>query len=255
MPTKHAESIKSPFQVVAHRGFRAHYAENTMVSFEKALEAGATMFELDVRMTKDEVVVVLHDPTLLRLGGQRLHVSAMTWDVLKQINLLDKKARHLKSGSVLTLEELFATFGPQVYYDVEVKICKYHSLYHKHTLCNKVIELVDRFGLNAHVLVTSFELEIIEYLKDKDHLRLGYNFSRELPDEWLYEKLQKFEARLCPHEKLLNEEVLLGLKKLGFRVIPWVVNRERRMMELLYWGVDGIITDNPETLVSVLESI
>lgn len=255
MPTRHSEIAKIPFHVIAHRGFRAHYAENTLVSFEKALASGANMFELDVRMTNDEVVVILHDPTILRLGGQRLHVSAMTWDQLKQINLMDKKARHLKSGSVLSLEQLFSTFGSDVYYDVEVKICKYHTLQHKHTLCSKVIELVNRFDLGNHVMATSFELEILQFLKDKNNVTLGFNFSRELPDEWLLEKLQGLDVRLCPHHKLLNEEVLHNFRERGFKVIPWVVNRQKRSLELLYWGVDGIITDNPETLVSLLDSL
>jgi glycerophosphoryl diester phosphodiesterase len=75
------------FQIVAHRGFKAHYAENTMISFEKAVEAKATMLELDVRMTKDEVIVILHDPTLLRLGKHRWHVSSLLWHSLQEIKI------------------------------------------------------------------------------------------------------------------------------------------------------------------------
>lgn len=255
MPTRHAEKSKIPFQVVAHRGFKAHYAENTLVSFEKAIEAGATMLELDVRMTEDEVVVILHDPTLLRLGGHRLHVSEMSWSVLKTINLLDKKARHLRSGSVLTLEQLFQTFGKSVYYDVEIKTAKHHLLHHKHKLCSHVIELVERFDLDNYVMATSFELDIIQYLHDKNNLRLGYNFKGEMPDAWLFDKLKKMEASLCPHHGLVTEESLQTFKEMKFKVIPWVVNSEKRMMELLYWGVDGIISDNPEKLARLLERI
>lgn len=255
MPTKHAEKLKNPFQIVAHRGFKAHYAENTLISFEKAIEAGATMLELDVRMTQDEVVVILHDPTLLRLGGHRLHVSQMSWSVLKTINLMDKKARHLRSGSVLTLEQLFERFGNSVYYDVEIKTSKHHLLHHKHQLCNRVIDLVARFDLDHYVMATCFELDVLQYLHDNNNLRLGYNFKGEMPDQWLFDKLKKIDARLCPHHALVTEESLSKFKEMKFKVIPWVVNSERRMHELLYWGVDGIISDNPEKLTRLLERI
>lgn len=255
MPTHHAEKSNIPFQVIAHRGFKAHYAENTLLSFEKAIEAGATMLELDVRMTKDEVVVILHDATLLRLGGHRLHVSEMSWNVLKTINLMDKKARHLRSGSVLTLEQLFERFGNSVYYDVEIKTSRHHLLQHKHTLCSRVIELVERFDLDPFVMATSFELDILHYLHDNNNLRLGYNFKGEMPDEWLFEKLRKINARLCPHHALVTEESLAKFKEMKFKVIPWVVNSERRMLELLYWGVDGIISDHPERLSKLIERI
>lgn len=237
------------FQRVAHRGFRAHYTENTIEAFQKALEVGATMLELDVRMTKDEKLVVLHDATLLRLGDNRRHVASMYWEELKEIDIIDKRAKHYKSGSILRLEELLDQVNSDTNYYIEIKASKRHSKEYEKRLCQKVVDLVHRKDLEPHVMYAAFEFSVLEYYYDCcDPARLGFNFKRSFPKPAIMAKLKKMKAILCPKHKLLDEESFQHCKDQGFRIIPWTVNETERMIELIDMGVDGITTDHPDRL-------
>lgn len=251
-----SQSLSDPwnFQVVAHRGFKAHYAENTLVSFEKALEVGATMVELDIRMTKDNRVVILHDTTLLRLGNYRRHVSTMTWEELEKINLYDKEARHLKSGSVLSLEKLFKALGKKVCYYIEIKASKRHKQAYKERLCRDAVALTERYGLKEQALFVTFDLPLLQYLSSyNEKLHLGLNFDKELLSKKQLSILKAMRGVLCPNEALLTEELLKQYQTQGFKVIPWVVNDNKRMKELIDWKVDGITTDFPDKLAALIQ--
>lgn len=240
------------FQVVAHRGFRAHFAENTYMSFLKAIEVGATMLELDVRMTRDEKVVVLHDPTLLRLGGQRRHVAHLTWAELQQIDLHDEEARELKSGSVLTLEELFKLGGKTVNYYIEIKGSRPHSAAYERRLCERVVDLVEEYQLSAHVMYVSFNFSVLKYYREQGNLsRLGYNFRDTWPSPSKIQWLKEANAILCPYYRLLDKECVQRYQGEGFRLIPWVVNEPEEMRYWIDAGIDGVTTDNPFALCEV----
>ena len=241
------------FQCVAHRGYRAHYAENTLRAFEKALEVGATMLELDVRLTKDDVVVVLHDPTMLRLGNDRRHVSSICWEELKDLDLHDAKARHFKSGSVLSLEKLLSTFGKQTNYYIEIKKrTKGHPSEHQKHLCDLTIELVRKYDLEDHTMYVAFDPWVLTYYRSCcPNARLGLNFRHPPPSAHLLSDLKKLGAVLCPHRKLMSHQAVQAWKRKGFRVIPWVVNNPEDMKLFKEMGVDGITTDNPELLVKL----
>ncbi|GIZ40268.1 hypothetical protein CKM354_000361500 [Cercospora kikuchii] len=82
-------------QCIAHRGYKARYPENTMLAFEKALEAGAVALETDVHITKDRVVVLSHDATLKRCFGQKDKVIERTWDEIKDLRTLAAPHEHM----------------------------------------------------------------------------------------------------------------------------------------------------------------
>lgn len=241
------------FQNVAHRGFRGHYAENTLLAFEKALEYGATMLELDVRMTRDEVIVVMHDPTLMRLGTNHGHVSDFLWEELKEMEIYDAKARHVQSGRVLNLERLFQCVGDNTHYYLEIKTSRKHPVSHAHRLCDLLVDMVLEHELQNHVLFCTFQFHLLEYLHEhKTPNRLGYNFEHQ----WLglanYPKLQEMNAIVCPDHNMLTRERFDEIKEHGLQVIPWVINDQERMRELIEWGVDGITTDFPDRLTELL---
>lgn len=238
------------FQVVAHRGFSAHIAENTIFSFKKAMSVGATMFELDVRMTRDGKVVILHDPTLLRLGKKELRVAEIDWKELCHIDLHDEKARDLKGGSILTLEELFESSGSRINYYIEIKGSD-HTVEYEKELCAKVTELVKKYALEGNVIYVSFSYEVLRYYKAAGHRsRLGYNFYGEWPSEEQLKELSEMNALLCPDIQLLEADrsKLKTFHERGFRLIPWVVNDAQVMKYWVDAGIDGITTDDPQIL-------
>jgi|GEM_PF-1798826 len=237
------------FQCIAHRGLRKLYPENTLLAFKKAIEAKATMLELDVQMTKDQVVVVLHDATLQRLANVRQYVSEMSWKELNQISLYDKQAQHVRQGKVLTLKKLFQKIGKQTNYYVEIKAFKKHSSQYRRLLCDSVVDLIYRYDLLKHVMIVSFDFEILSYLYNHyKPLHLGFNFEKHWPTHNRMSTLRRMHAVLCPQECLLDDHHLRLSQEKGFRIIPWVVNKTKNMQRFIENQVDGIITDYPDRL-------
>ncbi|KAI7656311.1 hypothetical protein KC318_g12483, partial [Hortaea werneckii] len=76
-------------QCIAHRGYKAKYPENTMAAFKGAIEAGAQAIETDLHITKDEVVVISHDPTLKRVFGRQDRIIDLTWKEIEDVRTTD----------------------------------------------------------------------------------------------------------------------------------------------------------------------
>lgn len=243
---------KWPFMAVAHRGFKAYYPENTLVSFEKAVAAGANMLEFDVRLTRDGVPVIFHDTTLSRLGGNKKHLRTLMWEELKGIQLKDHRKDVIHLGNIPSLHDVLEIYKDQVNYYIELKTSEGAPLSQKMALCKAVLETVKKHRLANHVMIVSFSptlLEICHCLSPKG--KLGLNFKRKFPGKNDLKKLHQMNTALCPMHELLNQQNISQLKKKGFRVFPWVVNKKTRMESLMNWGVDGITTDDIATLISL----
>src|SRR5437667_12550958 len=92
---------------VAHRGASGKFPENTRLAFEKAIEAGADMIELDCQLTEDGHVVIFHDERLRRIAGSRGRVRAKTLEELKRLDLGASEEPSFRGGHILTLEAAF----------------------------------------------------------------------------------------------------------------------------------------------------
>ncbi len=93
-------------KVIAHRGYSAHYMENTLLAFEKAIEAGVDMIETDIRLTADAVPVIFHDDTLKRLCGQTGSVESCTFKQLPPLKPLAGKITESSAVPIPTLQSL-----------------------------------------------------------------------------------------------------------------------------------------------------
>ncbi len=241
------------FQCVAHRGFSAAYPENTLIAFEQAQRAGATMVELDIRLTRDDEVVVFHDATLLRLAKKRQAISTLTWPQLAQVKLHDESARNIKDAHPVLLRDLFVRLGKKINYYVEIKYTRTRSMEYHHRLCERALDIVRQHKLENHVIFVSFEIKLLEWLRKADpKICLGWNFASMVSHFWYKERVAKIKAELCPYQKLCSQKRIQGWQEKGFLVLPWVVNKTPRMKELIAWGVNGITTDEIDQLVPLV---
>lgn len=108
-------------QCIAHRGYRAKFPENSLLAFEEAVKAGATGLEMDVHITKDEVVVVSHDPTLRRCFGRKDKILDRTWDEIKDLRTTSPP--HVPMPRLEDLLDLLARPGmEEIWLLVDIKL-------------------------------------------------------------------------------------------------------------------------------------
>lgn len=223
--------IYRPLRVIAHRGYSAKYSENTLVAFEAAVHADADAIELDVRLTQDDVPVVIHDDRVDRTTAGSGPVAAHTAEAIRALG-------------VPTLEEVFALVGKRIVIDVEVKV---------EGAAGPVEALVRRHGLEATVFLSSFAPPFLEGL------------SPDLARALLVEAVGEPEAVIAaarglgafavsPQAKGLCEADVRTFASRHLMVLPHTVDDPDRMRRLLEGGADGLITNDPPGLRRVLET-
>ncbi|PWB71605.1 MAG: hypothetical protein C3F07_13550 [Anaerolineales bacterium] len=243
------ESLTRPV-IFAHRGASAHAPENTLAAFDLALTQGADGIELDVKLSADGHVVVIHDPTVDRTTGAHGNVKDITLAELRALDAGSFFSEQYKGEKIPTLEEVFETVGKRTFINVE--LTNYNTP--RDHLVETVCMLVKRFGLQKRVLFSSFFVSNLSrtrgYLPDVPRGLLALN---GLLGAWARSfgfAFGNYQA-LHPNLKDATHQQVQRVHRLGRRIHVWTVNAEQDMRRLFDWGVDGIFTDDPQLAVRV----
>ncbi|CAM3694574.1 glycerophosphodiester phosphodiesterase [Aeromicrobium ponti] len=236
--------MKKEVKIFAHRGMSGHYPENTMAAFQAALEAGAAGIELDVQMAKDGKLVVIHDETVDRTTNGSGYIKDMTYAEIVQ---LDAGGWFAAANAGETIPELDTVFqwavrdGNELLINVELK----NDLIEYPGLEEKVIELVQRYGMEERVILSSFNEESMRRVR-KLHptLQTGYLITGVPEDTLVVAKRIGVNSIHCEEAFALSE---LGreAKEAGFPLRVYTVNDETRSDFLTKAGVEVIMTDFP----------
>jgi glycerophosphoryl diester phosphodiesterase len=236
--------------IFAHRGASAHAPENTLAAFNLAIEQGADGIELDVKLSRDGHVVVIHDPTVDRTTGANGRVKDMTLDELRTMGAGSFFADTFKDEKIPTLEEVFESVGKKTIINVE--LTNYTTRHDQ--LVESVCMLVKRFGLQKRILFSSFLGSNLS--KSRSYLPnvpTGMLALDGIPGAWHRSfgfAFGKYDA-LHPHLKDATQDQIYFVHRLNRRVHVWTVNEEDDMRRLFRWGVDAIFTDDPQLAVRV----
>ena len=151
--------------IAGHRGDCYNYYENTMTAFKKAVDAGADMIETDVRLTKDNILIIMHDDKVDRTTNGRGKVSEMTYEEISGLNAGDS----LDYEKVPTFCEFIEwTSKENITLNIEIK--EYYSEENEErcTKCiEQIISLVEKFNLANRVVINSFDAWVLEYVYKK----------------------------------------------------------------------------------------
>ena len=140
-------------EIIAHRGYSGKYPENTMLSFRKAVEAGADGIELDVHLSRDGEVMIMHDEALKRTAGREGYIWDYTRAELEGISAGKTKDDSYGFTPVPSLEEYLSMIKPTgLYTNIELKTA---PVYYP-GIEEKTLELVSRFGLLDRIIFSSF---------------------------------------------------------------------------------------------------
>jgi glycerophosphoryl diester phosphodiesterase len=278
--------------VIGHRGAAAYAPENTMASFMKAEESGADWFELDVRLSKDGEVVVIHDDKVDRTTNGHGYVRDLTLYDLKQLDAGAWKAPEFAGERIPTLGQCldYAKYKIGVY--LEIKNCDddtelmqdvlsragdlkaadkdfYRDLIamaekdetQNLVLARKVIDLVRRKVMRRHVTIQSFSPLICGFVRaEAPELRVELLAHVDDDSKLTWEQCERWALLMRvhgfnPNYKALTEGRLESLQKAGLTVSPYTVNELEDMKRLVAWGVDGIISDKPELALSQSKTV
>jgi glycerophosphoryl diester phosphodiesterase len=246
-------NLKRP-TIFAHRGSSAFAPENTLAAFVLALQQGADAIELDVKLTADRAVVIIHDQTLQRTTGTPGNVRECS---LAEIQKLDAGSHFdiaFKGERIPTLAELFEKIGDGTKYNIE--LTNYASP--TDSLPEKVAELVRRYALSEQILFSSFNpLALLRVRRKMLHNPIGLLALPGKGGRWARSQLGyllRYQAlHIAKDDASLN--IVTSTHRRNNRLHVYTVNDGDEIASLFKMGVDGIFTDNPLLARGVLATI
>ena len=238
--------------IYGHRGARAEAPENTLPSFQKALDAGVTRVELDLHLSADQQLMVIHDPTLKRTTGLRGKVAQHTAAELTRMDARLGLPGWPTPCPIPTLEQLLQACPQIEHYQLEVKS---GSERQSRIVLDAIMALVEHYQLHDKVVVTSASRTLLSYAK-----RSGFALPTGLVEEYgLLNPLKSARRYGCQYLilnwKLCNAERLRQAQAQGLHVSVWTVNDAARMQQLIDMGVDSLITDYPARAMEVSQGL
>ena len=239
---------------IAHRGASAVAPANTLAAFEKAVELGADGIEFDVHLSADGVPVVIHDFSVDSTTDGSGRVAEMTIVQLAQLDVGSYFDPAFAGERIPTLEAVLEAMGGRLLLNIELKST---SLRDK-GLEQTVIAQIERHGLGTSVLFSSFNPFSLRRAKRiAPHIAVGLLYGPDLPlplrRAWLA-PLVPHEAR-HPEHTMVDAHYMAWARRRGYRVNTWTVDDPDEMHRLIGLGVDGIITNVPDVLRSILETV
>jgi glycerophosphoryl diester phosphodiesterase len=232
--------------VIAHRGASSYAPENTLAAFDLALQMGARHLELDVHVTRDDHIVVIHDENVDRTTNGAGPVASHTLSALKALDAGSWFAPRFSGERIPTLAEVFDRYKGQTHIHTEIKG-------HSADLAKRTAELIRRHGMVAQVTITSFQPARLE--ETRAH-------APELPTGWLVTEITDAviaQARamgltqLCPRASTVTPALVARLRDAGFVVRAWGVADEDLMRAVVKAGADGMTVNFPDKLIAYLK--
>ncbi|MBN1501877.1 MAG: hypothetical protein JW982_17100 [Spirochaetes bacterium] len=244
-------------RVIAHRGASAYFPENTVLSFQKAIEMNAHMIELDVSFSRDRVPVVIHDDSINRTTDGKGKVSSYTYSELRKFDAGRWKGRLFNKEKIPSLQEVFELCSGKIPVNVEIKTEAVSENFNG-GIEEAVLETAYASGMIDHIVISSFDPRALMNMHEID---------RTIPTASLYEKhvLKKMDpveitswlncgAFNCSVSQI-NRRWLDLCSENKINVNVYTVDSRKKMKQLFLSGVTGIFSNKPDVLLDVYESL
>ena len=255
---------KSPL-IIGHRGASAVAPENTLAAFARAFDDGADGIELDVRLARDGVPVVSHDPTLLLTGSRKARVERLNSEALGEIDVgsaFNRKHRplarvHYARQTVPTLDAVFNLMGnssrPDTLVYVEMKAVRKKKLNAR--LAHAVVELVQRHNFQRRAIVISFNLSAVAMVKKLDpSVRTGALFG---PRQRATRSMRRIVSRtlkcganeILLHHLIARSGILSLARNAKLTSVVWTVDDPKWVTRARQNGIQALMTNNPAKMM------
>jgi glycerophosphoryl diester phosphodiesterase len=216
---------------IGHRGAKGYAEENTLVSFQKAIDLGVDGIELDVHLSADGKVMVIHDDSIDRTTSDKGFVKDISKAALEKLG-------------IPSLETVFDLVDKKCFINVELKT---------YETADKVAELIAHYvsekGWNyEHFIVSSFDwnaIQQVNFLNDK--IPIGVLTNTDLDLAIAFAKFLKAYS-IHPYYHMLKADNVAKMQTKNFKVYPWTINEPEDIIFVQSLQVDGIITDFPDRI-------
>ncbi|WP_028785041.1 glycerophosphodiester phosphodiesterase [Thalassobacillus devorans] len=237
---------------IAHRGASGYAPENTMAAFEKAVDMKADMFELDVQMSKDGELVVIHDTTVDRTTDGTGSVKNLTLEELKSLDAGSWFGETFAGETIPTLGEVLDEYRGKTGILIELKSPSLYPGIEQKVADELKARKLDK-PENEKIIVQSFDHESVRKFHDilpevPAGVLLGYN-PDGISDEQL-ERFQKYADYVNPSKSMIDASLVERIHDFDMKTHPWTVRDRESANFLLEVGADGIITDYPDYVYS-----
>ncbi|MCM3736373.1 glycerophosphodiester phosphodiesterase [Bacillus cytotoxicus] len=238
--------MKQPL-IFAHRGVRSTHPENTMIAFQEAERVGAHGIELDVHVSKDGELVVIHDETVDRTTNGTGLVCKQT---AQQLQVLDAgRDSSFHEAKIPTLREVLiwlSTTTLELNIELKTDIIRYPGIE------EKAVALVREFHLSNRIVFSSFNHESVALLADlAPEIPRAILYDEPLADP-IVEAKKRQATGLHPNFELLTKEFVQTAQQQGFIFRPYTINEYKDLQKMIDYGVDVIITDWPIRALELL---
>jgi glycerophosphoryl diester phosphodiesterase len=236
----------------AHRGASHEAPENTLAAFERAAELRADGAELDVQISRDGELVVVHDFDLDKTTDGSGLVSTKTLAELQDLDAGSWFSPKFRGQRIPTLQHVIDTVGPRLLLNVELKTENYRD----DGLAAAVATVLERNNLVAKTIVSSFNpFALWRARKRNPAIQLGLLYSDDMSFLLRRPRLRHWlrPQALHPHYSLVDGDYVQWATRKGYRTHTWTVDEPKDMRRIIAAGVDIIITNRPDLLGSELQ--
>lgn len=248
MPSSNRPPIDA-FTVLGHRGSKGHAPENTLISFERAIEQGSTMLELDIHVTRDRQLAVIHDGSVDRTTDGSGLVHEMTLPELQQLDAGYWFGPDFVGQRIPSLEQVIELAKGRVYLNVEIKVGGVNPVRVVYPdIVDLLADTLSATDMADEVVVSSFHHPYLTELKQRlPSVRVALLHNKPVDDLFALAAREGWEA-VHTHVGLVDTMFVQTAHDHGIRVRAWNPNDVETMKELIDLGVDGIGTDFPDVL-------
>lgn len=229
--------------VAAHRGDAVRAPENTLSAIESALDLGATLVEMDVQRTKDGVLVLHHDTSLLRMAGVPEPVSFYTYEELSAFDVGAGFSEEFTGERIPTLEEALLLVKGRGGALLDVKVEE-----HEVETAREILKILEDLEMKEHTYIQSFQYDFLRAIRAMDEeIQLG---------QIMYAALGRLEGLAVDfytvRRSMLTKNLIRRAHEAGRGVFVWVIETEEDLKQVLSYDVDGIITKDVAMTAEVL---
>jgi len=229
--------------IAVHRAGYEHAPENSLSAISIALEQGAEVIEVDIQLTKDNIVVLHHDRTLMKMAGVPSRVEDLTYSEIRKLDIGRNLYPDITGEKIPTLEEALLLVDKRAKILLDVKVYKDREIF-----AEKIINDIYKTDMQEHVYIQSFDYGILEVLR---------NLDSSIPvGQIMYYALGNLSALdvdfYTIHKSMLNRDLIYSARKDNRRVWVWTLNSEEDIRNALIYDIDGIITSRLELAQQIL---
>ncbi|KIX90088.1 glycerophosphodiester phosphodiesterase [Staphylococcus microti] len=235
------------FKVIAHRGLSQQYPENTKRAYQAALSQHIDMLEIDLHMTKDGVLVGIHDDTIDRTSNGKGAIKELTLEALRSFNF-SRQSDFAENVSIMTFDEILTlckNYSKTLL--IEVKKPKNYP-----NIGEQIIQKLKNHAFPTNrVIIQSFDQTFIQQMAEiVPYMHYGVLISKR--KYWLkqptFSEIAKYADYVNPNYQLINKKFIARAHAVGLKIMPYTVNDSQTAKKLIQLGVDGVITDIPDEI-------